>query len=76
MASEVADDAAARGELALYTTREAAKYLRCSASTIRRLIRGSVLSPDMPGGVENRKTHIFKLKTLEAYVDRQKRPKR
>ena len=65
-----------RGELALYTTQEAAAYLRCSPSTIRRLIRGDCLIPDMRGGTENRKSHIFKLRTLETYVDRQKRPKR
>lgn len=69
-------EAASRGDLALYNTREAAEYLRCSASTVRRLIRCDLLVPDMRGGTDNRKSHIFKLKTLETHVDRAKRLKR
>ena len=64
-------DLAAMGKLALYTTPEAARYLGCSTSSIRRLIRGCRIVPDMLGGTENRKCHVFKLATLEAYVVRQ-----
>lgn len=74
--SELDIEAAKRGDLALYSTREAAAYLRMSPSTIRRLIAGGRLTPDMLGGVDNRKSHIFRRQTLEAYVSKPARARR
>ena len=68
-------DAAKRGDLAMYTTREAAAFLRMSPASIRRLVMSCLLKPDMMSG-KGRKSHLFTLDTLKTFVVNQSGPKR
>ena len=72
MSGEADLDAARRGELRYYTTREAAAYLRLTVPALIKNLNKGILVPIVRGGPGMpRRNHLFDLEGMDAFIGRQ-----